>query len=719
MVFGPMFWGFSQPGKSWKKNFKQAETYLESGYLSGALKYAEVAAVQAPAELEIHTFLAELYVSLSDYALAAEKYQYLINHAYEDYPTARLSLAEMMIAQGDYSDAMAELEVFIQNYFGNGSNRLKAQAESLKSQCMWALAQGSNTKIKLTTSRINDSADQCNPLLTPQGYLLYKEFTFNKEYELYPDLESPALNTLVGTEWLNSKHQVFPGPYLDETWQVESFALSPDGKHFVFSAVIEDEEATEFLYLSERKGKSWTAPKQISKVNSDGYNSKHPFLYEQNGNLFLMYTSDRHGGFGGFDIWVAQFNQKGQIKETYKLSNVVNSEYDEFTPFYDIDFQQLTFASDRPEGFGNTDLYRAEGSADTWSTPKNLGLPLNSSADDLHFFRMDEQGFISSNRSYAGKPSTRDFDILNFEVKNFKVSGCIASSGSALPDAELELFAWNDGSWLLMATSFSGNQECNDEGNYSFLLKPQTRYRLVVQKELYDSTYHEFSTMGFNDPKTIEVSVTLDPQILLELNARSSSGDHMNEVYAEIFQQDELGQWTLFNSGSVGNTGEVFDLASPGEWLIKCQSQGHFKSEKTITISENEIPGTFKETVTLDRINADEWYSFGKVTYLTADSSFNIAAVTEIEDLTKILNSNVELSVELQPAVEPEGDQEENEVGIVLSEIMLLLESKGIPRNRIINEFDFEDIEETDVFVIDFDLAYRFADLTSVDIPGE
>jgi len=92
-----------------------------------------------------------------------------------------------------------------------------------------------------------------------------------------------------------------------------------------------------------------------SSVSSDS-DDKCPFA---NGRL-LVFTSDRPGGFGGFDLYYSLFKD-GEWTEPKNFGEEINSSYDEYRPitmrYHDFDNILLMFSSDRPGGKGGFDLY--------------------------------------------------------------------------------------------------------------------------------------------------------------------------------------------------------------------------------------------------------------------------------------------------------------------------------------------------------------------------
>ncbi len=114
----------------------------------------------------------------------------------------------------------------------------------------------------------------------------------------------------------------------------------------------------------------------------------------------VYFTSNRPGGYGGYDLYVSYRTQSGWTKPK-NLGDKINTPGNEMTPFVD-GFGRLFFSSDWHHGFGGMDVFTAERMPNglDWGYVLNLGKPVNSAYDDMYFC-FDGQynyGFFSSNR---------------------------------------------------------------------------------------------------------------------------------------------------------------------------------------------------------------------------------------------------------------------------------------------------------------------------------
>ena len=101
--------------------------------------------------------------------------------------------------------------------------------------------------------------------------------------------------------------------------------------------------------------------------------------------LSLYFSSDRPGGSGGMDMWVAtRPTVAGPWGTPVNLGPTVNSSAWDLSPKVSADGLTLLFHSQRSDGLGNEDIWISTRATknDPWGTPMNLGAPVNSSAND-------------------------------------------------------------------------------------------------------------------------------------------------------------------------------------------------------------------------------------------------------------------------------------------------------------------------------------------------
>ncbi|SNT24973.1 WD40-like Beta Propeller Repeat [Ekhidna lutea] len=250
------------------------------------------------------------------------------------------------------------------------------------------------------------------------------------QYEgLLPDLASFERRN--NNRWrMSSSEQRFSD--LNTQWAEGSGSFTGDGRTFYFSSCRGESGADCGIMVSYLEGENWSEPVLLNDyINEPNSENKHPSISVTGDTLFFV--SNRIGGNGGSDIWMSL---KGLEKESWtpaiNMGAVINSPENEITPYYSSAYECLLFASDGHVGYGGFDLYAAKGESFFEPEIYNLGDPFNSTWDDTYFAISDTVGFLSSNRV--------DHELLNiysFSVNNEKLFLSLLISGESLIDSRL------------------------------------------------------------------------------------------------------------------------------------------------------------------------------------------------------------------------------------------------------------------------------------------
>jgi outer membrane protein OmpA-like peptidoglycan-associated protein len=182
------------------------------------------------------------------------------------------------------------------------------------------------------------------------------------------------------------------------------------------------------IYRAQLDKGSW---KNVTELpfNANEFNTAHPAL--NSSESILYFASDRPGGFGKSDLWQVEIKTDGSFGEPLNLGNGINTEGRETFPFVSK-ANELYFSTDGYPGLGGLDIYQTESTNNSWKKPQNIGSPANTSADDFGFFIDSDtkKGFLTSNRE-GGKGSD---DIYSF-VETKKLN-CTQTIKAALVDKE-------------------------------------------------------------------------------------------------------------------------------------------------------------------------------------------------------------------------------------------------------------------------------------------
>jgi hypothetical protein len=148
----------------------------------------------------------------------------------------------------------------------------------------------------------------------------------------------------------------------------------------------------------------WTAPVNLGTVvNSTSYDAC-PTISKS--GLSLYFRSNRPGGWGGFDIWVAERDSLEDPWEApVNLGPTINGPSGEYCSAFSPDGHWMVFVSDRPEG--------GCGSQDLWISHRtNVGPLVNSTRSDFHpTLSFDGTTLIFASERLGGTPTNADLYI--------------------------------------------------------------------------------------------------------------------------------------------------------------------------------------------------------------------------------------------------------------------------------------------------------------------
>lgn len=138
------------------------------------------------------------------------------------------------------------------------------------------------------------------------------------------------------------------------------------------------------LYTSRFNDGIWGPPVKLNSNINTSASETHACVSDD--GLTLYFTSNREGGFGGFDIYRSRIDNEGNWGPPENLGATINTVFDEATPFITEDEETLYFSSQGHFNIGGFDIFTAKIQGTDWGKPENLGLPFNTTDDDLFFF---------------------------------------------------------------------------------------------------------------------------------------------------------------------------------------------------------------------------------------------------------------------------------------------------------------------------------------------
>jgi tetratricopeptide (TPR) repeat protein len=235
----------------------------------------------------------------------------------------------------------------------------------------------------------NDEKSNFNPTISADG----KSFVFMVSLKFY---DAIMFSRLVNNKWTPPLNI---NPDLQSDGNLYVSCLSADGKTML---LLKREQENSDIYSSTFDGSKWSKSVKLNKNINTKYWESFGFISED-GN-YLVFSSDRPGGFGGLDLYISK-KQNGDWGPAVNLGPEINTPFNEDRPSLVNNGKTLFFASQDHDNIGGYDIFRSElQSNGIWSKPQNLGYPFNTPDDNIFFMPIGngKSGFVSLYREAEG-----------------------------------------------------------------------------------------------------------------------------------------------------------------------------------------------------------------------------------------------------------------------------------------------------------------------------
>jgi outer membrane protein OmpA-like peptidoglycan-associated protein len=289
-------------------------------------------------------------------------------------------------------------------------------------------------------------------------------------------------------------------------------SFSPDGEMMYFSRESFFEKEYEkdsiskyrysllHLFKAKKSDGKWSNVEGFA-LNSENYSVKNPAVSTDGKTLY--FASDMPGGYGLFDIYKASINTDGSLGEPVNLGQKVNTQGQEMFPYISSN-STLYFSSNGHLGLGNLDVFYTKEIDGKMAPIRNVGIPINSNADDFAFYldEESEEGYVSSNRD-GGLGSDDVYAIKKLQpLCDVLISGTVTDSKSGDPINAASVVIYDDqGNKVLSKVT-------NSDGTVEFIVECGKSSELEVTMDGFES---QRITVSASEEEEVEVRIALNP----------------------------------------------------------------------------------------------------------------------------------------------------------------------------------------------------------------
>jgi tetratricopeptide (TPR) repeat protein len=387
-------------------------------------------------------------------------------------------------------------------------------------QCLTAkdlISKPVNVKINDLGESINSKYVDASPSITANGktmiYTSRRPENVGGKYDF--DAEC-YYDDIYISKWDEQKHDWAPsvniGAPINTEYHDANTSISPDGNTiFIYKNIPNITQSGDIYFSNRTPTGEWSEPKPILNKNINSSYFETSACITADGNTMFFVSEREKVGYGHGDIYMVK-KEGNSWGIPVNLGPTINTPYDEIGVYIHPDGKTLFFSSNGHKTMGGYDIFMSYYDNGKWSEPINLGYPINTTRDEIHFVLSTDKktAYISSNR----EGGLGDFDIYKVDMSEyFKSQKDIPSNVSqSITGSTLTIMKGkvsdNDNSKPIKATltfkDIIDNQtyitESNENGEYFITLPSDKRYEVSTKADGYKPF-----TLKFKVPRNDEL----------------------------------------------------------------------------------------------------------------------------------------------------------------------------------------------------------------------
>ncbi len=336
-----------------------------------------------------------------------------------------------------------------------------------------------NFKVNHFNSIINTKYTEYNPVVSAdESTMAYTAYRPNTGKTRTGDKFIEEIYISYNTNGSWSEPKVIP---IAHDYNVGTAGISPDGlKMLIFMGGSVDPGG---LYQITKSGDSWSKPSLVTPtLNSPKYLETTASITPDGKTIY--FASDRLGGQGGLDIYKTTLQANGSWSAPQNLGPQVNSKANEDAPFIHPDQKTLFFTSDGHNSMGGRDIFVTKLVGDKWTTPENMGYPVNTTANDNYFTLIADgtRAYFSSDRKGGmGGQDIYSIDLpaesANIPLTMIKGKILNAETGKPMPT---KIYLVDNETDKKLDFVYDPDPAT---GNYLIILPPAKNYDMIIESE--------------------------------------------------------------------------------------------------------------------------------------------------------------------------------------------------------------------------------------------
>lgn len=404
------------------------------------------------------------------------------------------------------------------------------------------------------------------------------------------------------------------------------------------------------IYSSIYLDGDWIEP-TVFPFSNDDYSTGHPAI-TKNGNK-LFFISEKPGGYGETDIYVSELVDNNWSEPT-NLGELINTPGKEMFPtvLEKNDTLYLYYSSNYDMGLGGLDIYVAKNYNGKWFKPMHLTYPLNSEGDDFGLiWESDTSGYLSSNRN--SENNNDGIYKFNLIPQRYFVAGYVKDGNkkTTLPYSTVT---------LVDDFSESKSNLTTDENGYFITeLSKNSNYKLTASKDAYPAKSIGVTTVGLTRSDTIYVNIELTnfPEFYV-------TGTVTDKATKKAITEGNIlleGDNNTTNKLAISNGVFFAKIDSNTLYALTTKVPNYFLKKAETTTKGLKKSDTLVVNFELEKLEINKAIKLDNIYYDLGKYAIREDAKKSLNDLVETMKDNPTIKIELSSHTDSRGSSSSNQ----------------------------------------------------------